>query len=1193
MFTTIFRYETQHWLRQPATYIYTAFFFLVGIITMAGEAQAFDPHTSVTAASKLANSPLRLISYTDFLMKFVLVLLPAVMGASIYRDFKSNTYSILYSYPITKKDYLFGKFFSSFFIVAMILACFYLGLLVGTQVPGVNEGLLGSFNGRAYLQTYVVYLLPNILCFGVFIFVLVAITRNIYIAFIAVVFLFVIQGILSRVLGTLDQQYFLALLDPIGIKAAFYPIRYWDIEAINHRMIPFNGIFFFNRLIWFVMAGIAFLFTFRVFHLAQNALSFRWTKKSNKQERQSGKSNAIFKVNLPLIKYDYSFASSLKKAWRLSYFNFQFILRNWAFIGITLSGLVFVIFVMSTAIKSNQQFSLLPLTSEVLDFPVALFRVIIILLTFLFAGMLVHRARTARIHQLVDVSPISNWVLLLSHFLALVRVQVLLSLLIMLCGITIQLSHAYYKLEIGHYLIEIFGLNLLGFIIWAMAALFVQTLIPNLYLGFFILFIGNIAVGSLGLIGLENEVFAFNQLSEIQYSNLDGYGAGLSRLIIFNIYWFIAGLILLTFTLLLWKRGLSLTFRERWQTFRSRLKKPQIIALSFFIILFIGLGLRIYFEDYYFHKTPFTFKDRAIWMLDSEKKFKRYENLPQPIIKGVKIDIDIYPASKSFKARGRYRLLNKFDVPIDTLVINYSLNEISAYHFQVPVTTIIKDQRIGMDVLVLDQSLAKGDNLLMYFEIENKPNTIFRARSKVRDNGTMLFDGIFPKFGYRSVEITNNGKRKKYGLPPIENTIPPPSDTTALGYGFGHRDKDWIDFEAIVSTSEDQIALTAGYLQKEWKDQGRRFFHYKSDTLIKHEFAFHSGRYVTAKEHWNGIDLEIYYDPDHSYNLDRIMNGLKGSIQYGDQHFTAYPHRQVRVIEFPILEGVLGTTLANTIPLSETHFLADVHDDKGQIDFPFYVTAHEVAHQWWGNLIMTAKVQGQKMLTESLAEYVALKVLEKHYGKTKMRKFLKLNLDRYLRGRRRGRKKELPLILNEGQRHMAYSKGALVFYALSDFLGEENLNGILKTYLQAVAFQEPPFTTSLEMVDYIKKVVPDSLDYLIVDLFETVTLYDNKIVTANIVELENRKYQVDFEFSIRKYQLTEEGEKQYAKDLADYIEIGVFGVDPEKEIYLKKHKISKENHKMRLILDQKPFEVGIDPYNKLIDAVPDDNRMKL
>ena len=68
---------------------------------------------------------------------------------------------------------------------------------------------------------------------------------------------------------------------------------------------------------------------------------------------------------------------------------------------------------------------------------------------------------------------------------------------------------------------------------------------------------------------------------------------------------------------------------------------------------------------------------------------------------------------------------------------------------------------------------------------------------------------------------------------------------------------------------------------------------------------------------------------------------------------------------------------------------------------------------------------------------------------------------------------------------------------------------------------------------------------------------------------------------------------QYSVYLEDYIDVGVFGENDEEELYLKKHKITSINNNLTIILDKKPVEVGVDPYNKLIDTNSDDNRVKI
>src|SRR5262249_15424821 len=151
----------------------------------------------------------------------------------------------------------------------------------------------------------------------------------------------------------------------------------------------------------------------------------------------------------------------------------------------------------------------------------------------------------------------------------------------------------------------------------------------------------------------------------------------------------------------------------------------------------------------------------------------------------------------------------------------------------------------------------------------------------------------------------------------------------------------------------------------------------------------------------------------------------------------------------------------NTIPYSEgIGFIARVNpQDEKDIDYPYYVTAHEVAHQWWGHQVVGARVQGATFLSETLAQYSALMVMKKKYGSAKMRRFLKYELDRYFIERGVERKKEMPLARVEGQNYIHYRKGSVVMYALQDYIGESTLNRALAEYCRAVAFQEPPYTT--------------------------------------------------------------------------------------------------------------------------------------
>ena len=319
---------------------------------------------------------------------------------------------------------------------------------------------------------------------------------------------------------------------------------------------------------------------------------------------------------------------------------------------------------------------------------------------------------------------------------------------------------------------------------------------------------------------------------------------------------------------------------------------------------------------------------------------------------------------------------------------------------------------MGFSILKLTQPLAPGATLALDFKVKasNPGFTNKGTPNTINFNGTFFNNGeFFPQFGYTTgVELLDRHERKKRGLgePQRMAKLEDPHGRQRM---FLDSEADWINFETTVSTSSDQIALAPGYLQKTWEKDGRRYFHYRMDKPILAFFAYLSGNWQVKKDQWQGLPIEIYYDAKHPHNIDRMIESTKHSLDYFTSQFSPYQFRQVRILEFPGYR-TFAQSFANTIPYSEAiGFVADLRDlDK--LDYVYYVTAHEVAHQWWGHQVSGGHVQGETMLSESLSQYSALMVMEKKYGRHKMRQFLRYELDRYLRSRGGEAIEELPLL---------------------------------------------------------------------------------------------------------------------------------------------------------------------------------------
>ena len=183
--------------------------------------------------------------------------------------------------------------------------------------------------------------------------------------------------------------------------------------------------------------------------------------------------------------------------------------------------------------------------------------------------------------------------------------------------------------------------------------------------------------------------------------------------------------------------------------------------------------------------------------------------------------------------------------------------------------------------------------------------------------------------------------------------------------------------------------------QREWSADGRRYFRYEMDTPILNFWSVLSARYAVARDKWNDVDIAIYFHPGHDANVPRMIDAVKESLAYYSANFGPYQHRQMRIVEFPGYFG-LAQSFPNTVPYSEAIGFITDNRNPDTIDYVWYLTAHEVAHQWWGHQVAGAAMLGERFLSETLSQYSALMVMERRYGAAHMRRFLSYELDQYL-----------------------------------------------------------------------------------------------------------------------------------------------------------------------------------------------------
>ena len=700
MFSTIFFHELKYWLKRPATYIYMAIFFMLSLFMAATTAGIFDSITATTGSSRIVNSPLGVNNLFNALAILIFFLFPSIIGASVHRDFKSEMHTILYSYPFTKANYLFAKFFSSIVIVTLIVFTIGIGMFIGFRLPGTNSDLVIAFDIKSYFNAYWLFILPNILLFGAIVFAVVTFTRNIAAGFITVILLLFVQGVTESLLSDPDSRYLAALLDPFGASASDYYTRYWTVYEQNEMHIPIKELILYNRLLWLGVASFVFGLVYKFFAFSQNALSFSFFKKIKGERSIKRNFGGITKINLPKVGYDFSFIQNLKASWKISNIEFKYIVKSWPFISIVLVGLIIVLIALAD-VGNPTGTSSYPRTWRMLQGGGA-FVFAINICTFLYAGMLVNRSKISNINGLEDVTPIPNWSLFLSKFIAIVKMQMLLLAVIMVSGILFQLYKGYFDIEIGLYFKELFGLKLINYVIWAFLALFVQTLIRNPYLGLFVLLVISIGIPFLTLAGVEQPIFKYNEGPGFGYNDMNGYGDSLARYLTYKIYWVLGGLILMLVAALFWVRGLPNSFKERINIAKERFKTPIAITFVLLLVGFISMGYTI-FQATNINNDRYSSKEREEMTVKWEKTYKKYEDYAQPRIVAVNVNMDLFIDDRNFESSGKYTMVNKTDKAIDSIFLNHN-DYPSTFEFNRENTLVSEDTIYHFDIYKLKQA---------------------------------------------------------------------------------------------------------------------------------------------------------------------------------------------------------------------------------------------------------------------------------------------------------------------------------------------------------------------------------------------------------------------------------------------------------------------------------------------------------
>jgi aminopeptidase N len=1011
-----------------------------------------------------------------------------------------------------------------------------------------------------------------------------------YVGVIAFLVVWTVATVVLRRDHAYDVQ--LGYGEPLGFGAFSNATKYWTATERNALTPPVDGMLLWNRAIW-ITIGAAFL-----------ALAYSLFRFGTKPSRAARRRDAIAAqaaraveappaaAPLPSPRFDRETAwAQLRARTRLEMAQ---VFRSPAYIVLLALGL-FNGLASLTDLGEIFGTPVLPVTRVVINLLNGSFTIIPIIIAIYYGGELVWRERDRKTHEIIDASAVPDWAFAVPKALAVALVLISTLLISVVGAMAMQLVHGYSHFEIGKYLLWYVLPNAADDLLLAILAVFVQAISPHKFVGWAIMLVFLVSQVVFAKLGLGDNLYNYAQVPSVPLSDMNGQGQFWIGAWSFRAYWGAFALLLLVLSHALWRRGTETRLMPRIRRLPRRLNGSAGVIAAAAVIAFAGIGAWCFTNTHLWneYRTPL---DDEQYQADYEKQLLPYEKVLQPAVAMAHVKVDLWPHDRKLVTTGILDLVNRQATPLSEVHVRMGTRDTRWTALSVSGATLEKDYpRFQYRIYRFATPLAPGGVAHIAFTTV-RHQIGFRNNGddmRVVDNGTFVDNSeIVPIVGMdRNSLLQDRVKRRKYGLP-AELRPAKLEDLSATKFDQLHA--DWINTDITVATDADQTPIAPGYKLADATANGRRTARFVTDAPIQNFYSIQSAHYLEKHVTHDGIDLAVYYDAQHPQNVDRMLAAFAHGLDYYQPAFGPYQFRQARIIEFPDY-AQFAQAFAGTMPYSEgIGFIADL-SDKTKIDYVTYVAAHELGHQWWAHQAVGADMQGATMLTESLAQYSALMVMEKLYGRDQIRRFLQFELDRYLRSRGGEVIEELPLDRVEDQQYIHYRKGSLVMYRLKDELGADRVNAALHRYLERFKFKPAPYPRSLDLIAEFRKGATPAENQLITDLFDKITLYDIKTKAAAVRRLPDGRYETTLTVEAHKYYADGKGVETEAP-LAEHIDYGVFTAMPGRGLFAAKNVLTLQRmavhggvQQIRLETAARPSYAGADPYNILIDRNSDDN----
>ncbi len=1066
----LLNFELRNYYKKAGLYIFGLLLLLLGF--------AIGSNFSLGAGPDIfKNSPYLIAHMTGFL-SLLCIFFAAIFSAQIlFREKDSRFDLILYATPIRKRDYLWSRLIAVVLISCICFVMVVSGFAIGQLMHGDN-GIYTDARLSFYWVPLVLFGFINTIFCSTIICGVAWLTKNkllVYVTGLFIYILYMVMLIYSRspmmaqsMPQSAEAAQLSALLDPFGLSAFFMQTANWSVQQRNTTLIIPAGAFLFNRIAVLLVSTASIAIAFKYF-------SFSIREQKKKRLPTDGYSTIAHHITVyKAVQSTHGWAMHWASLISFTRIHIKYITKSIPFVLTTIGLLFYVAMEINGHIKGGIRFPERYATSGLMvNRILGGFHGLCLIVILYYANEITWRSRNSRFEMMENATPVSQGVLFFSKWITLSCIIFFFSTMMVALGLVFQFIYQYPHIDWAAYG-GIYLFNGMPLVISAGVILLVQKGVNHKMAGL----IASSAVMLLTATSMGKRLFSYPLLQfQIPFrglhSDMNGFGA-------YTAYYGWKILFGISITLLI---ALLVTQMKRFRL------KPWLLLPLLLLFLSGFMAAVNTLKEY----KPVNKEADLQSQADYEKKYRKFQNGPQPTVIDIQTGIDLFPEENSYEVKATYVIQNKTKQPISDVLINISDDIIiQEAHFKNDAGLVPCGHQTG--VITLPKALQPNDTISFYchFSYHWKPVNGHQSFNAIVENGAfMRISRYFPSFGYLSdQEIAASSDRKKFqlGEPTPVASINAPKDST----------DDFINLEMTISTNNKQTAIGVGELIKKWHTGNRNYFQYKTPAPVPFRFAVSSAAYAIHTATYRNKNIEVYYHPLHVENVTHLVKNIQLTLDYCETNFGGYPFKTIRFAEVSgFTKGFNATAYPATVSMTEDMaFHTNIKADKQQ-DLINELAGHELAHMWWGNSqLAPANREGDVLLTEALAQYTELMLVKKMHGDRSVLDNVQLHLGLYLDGR--GYTDEQPLFTMLSQNvHLSYSKSAVAMYQLANMIGEEKVNQALKQLLQKNAWPHPK-AVSTDLIRELYAVTDTGLHSKIDDLFKRISFYEFKVTGTTL-----------------------------------------------------------------------------------------------